>query len=87
MKAKLIKESLLNENTTDSFVVNAKTKRIMPMRGNSYDYFRGDKKGTVDMIIEVFAHINHDQHAKEIYDALKSAGLENKYFSIKIEPR
>jgi hypothetical protein len=78
---------LLNENTTDSFIVNSKTKKIMPMHGNSYDYFRGDKKGTADMIIEVFAGWHHEQYAKEIYDALKAAGLENKYFSIKIDPR
>lgn len=37
------------------------------------------------MEIDVFSSGgNSKKHAKEIYDALKAAGLENKYFSISV---
>jgi len=83
---KLVKESL-NENTTDHFVVNSKTKRIMPARDNSHSYWQGDKKGTIDMEIEVFGSYNMKKDAKELYNALVAAGLENKYFKIKIDTK
>ena len=87
---KLVKESLveenskLNENTTDSFVVDKNSKRLLSMKGNSYDYWQGDKKGTIDMEIEVFAFNNHEKEAQIIYDALKKAGLTDRYFSVEI---
>jgi hypothetical protein len=87
---KLVNESLfeknkLNEDTTESFVVNKKTKVLWSMRGNSYDYWRGDKKDTIDTIIEVFSDQNHKEEAEILYKALREAGLGDKYFSIKIE--
>jgi hypothetical protein len=37
------------------------------------------------MQIDVFSSGDSKKHAKEIYDALKSAGLENKYYSITVQ--
>jgi len=82
----LLKESNLNEGTTDHFVVNSKDKKLYPMRGNSHEYWQGDKKGQIDMEIEVFGY-NNKQHALEIYNALKQAGLTDKYFKISISPK
>ena len=78
-------ENLLNESTTDSFVVNSKDKKLYPMRGNSHDYWQGDKAGTIDMEISVFGNENNKQNALEIYKALVAAGLQDKYFSVKVE--
>lgn len=78
-------ENSLNEDTTDHFVVNSKTKKILRANGNSRDYWEGSKQGTIDMEIEVFATGDHQAEAKKLYAALKAAGLENSYFSIKIE--
>ena len=92
MKAKLVKEDLnptpiksLNEDTTDSFIVSTKDKRIRPQVGPSREYFAGKKIGQADMIINVFSGQNHKEEAQRIYNALKDAGLENRYYSIKIE--
>jgi hypothetical protein len=79
-------ESVLNESTTEYFVVDSDTKRIKPSTSNSREYWQGDKKGTIDMEIEVFGY-NHREEAKLIYDALKAAGLENKYFRVTVEPK
>jgi len=81
-------ESLLeniNESSTDHYVVNSKNKKLYPSRDNSRAYWQGDKKGTIDMEIEVFSSGNGKKYAQEIYDALKAAGLENKYFSISVK--
>lgn len=76
----------INEAVTDHYVINSKDKKIYPSRGNSRSYWEGDKKGTIDMQIDVFSNSSDSKkHAKEIYDALKSAGLENKYFSISVK--
>jgi hypothetical protein len=83
---KNLNESVLNESTTEHFVVNSDTKRIVPSTGNSSEYWRGNKKGTIDMEIEVFGY-NHREEAKLIYDALKAAGLENRYFRVTVEPK
>jgi hypothetical protein len=81
---KIVKTSI-NEDYTESFVINSKTKRLLPKRDNSYSYWRGNKKGTIDTEIEIFSFSNHRKYAKELYDALKAAGLENKYSSIKVQ--
>lgn len=81
-----LNESILNESTTEHFVVNSNTKRIVPATTNSRDYWQGDKKGTIDMEIEVFGY-NHKEEAKLIYDALKAAGLENRYFKVTVDPK
>lgn len=87
---KLVKEGLdqkLNENTTDHFVVDSRSGRIKPSQGNSRDYWQGSKRGEIDMEIEVFGFGNMKQDAQELYDALVAAGLEHKYFKIKIETK
>jgi hypothetical protein len=58
----------------------------MSATGNSRDYWQGEKKGTIDMEIEVFGY-NHKEEARLIYDALKAAGLENRYFKITVDPK
>ena len=77
---------VINEASNDHFVVTKKTKRILRMNGNSYDYWQGEKAGSIDMKIEVFGY-NHREEAKLIYNALKNAGLEDRYFSIKVETK
>ena len=74
----------INESSTEHYVVNSKDKKLYSSKGNSRDYWQGDKKGTIDMQIDVFSSGDSKKHAKEIYDALKSAGLENKYYSISV---
>lgn len=71
--------------TTENFIVSKTDKKIRRMHGNSYDYWRGEKRGTIDTEIEVFSNGNQQEVAKELYRALKVAGLENKYFSIKVQ--
>jgi hypothetical protein len=75
----------INESVTDHYVINSKDKKIYSSKGNSRSYWQGDKKGTIDMEIDVFSSGgNSKKHAKEIYNALKAAGLENKYFFISV---
>lgn len=78
----------INENTTDHFVINKKTKKI-EKHGlfNSREYWvkGGKAEGEIDMVIEIFANYNHKKEAEKIYKALVDAGLENKYYSIKVE--
>ena len=71
---------------SETFNVSAKDKKIRLAQNNSQYYFRGEGKGSIDMQIEVFGY-NHKAEAKKIYEALKSAGLENSYFKIKIETK
>lgn len=78
-------ENSLNEDTTDHFVVNSKTKKILRANGNSREYWEGSKQGTIDMEIEVFSAGDHQAEAKKLYAALKAAGLEKYYFSVKVE--
>lgn len=72
---------------TNYYVVNSQTKKIEPAKTtNSSVYFTGEKKGTIDMMIEVFGY-NHEKEAEKIYAALKNAGLENHYCLIRIETK
>lgn len=70
---------------SETFVVSKKDKKIRRSQDNSYAYWRGDKKGTIDLQIEVFGDYNHIEEAKLIYEALCKSGLQNRYFEIKIE--
>lgn len=71
--------------STEHFVVNSETKKIQPSKGNSYSYWRGELKGTIDMQIDVFTCGDGKKEAQEIYDALVAAGLQDKYFSISVQ--
>lgn len=71
---------------TEHFVVKSDSKKVIATEEPSYEYWRGKLKGTIDMEIEVFGY-NHKEEAQKIYDALKAAGLENKYVSIKVETK
>jgi len=73
--------------TTRTFVVDKVTSRLSPIQGNPREYWVPGMKfeGTVKLLIEVFASDSHELHAEELRRALARAGLENKYFHIKIE--
>ena len=71
---------------SETFNVSSKDKKIRRSQNNSFHYWRGEGKGTIDMQIEVFGY-NHQEEAKKIYEALKNAGLENSYFNIRIETK
>ena len=73
--------------THESFVVSSSDKSLRKKNGNSYDYWRGEKKGTIDMEIEVFAVSNHREEAKKIHNVLKASGLENDYFKIRVDKK
>ena len=71
----------------EHFIVDKTTKQVEEAHScNSREYWMkgGDYEGTIDMEIEVFASYNHEEHANKLYESLKAAGLENKYFSVKI---
>jgi hypothetical protein len=74
--------------TTAHFIVDKKTKKIKNSGEPSHEYWMpgGKKEGTIDMEISVFGY-DHEKHAKEVYEALKKAGLHDKYFKIKISPK
>ena len=73
--------------TFNNFIVDKITKQVEEAHGcNSREYWikGGDYEGTIDVEIKVFASYNHEEHANELYESLKAAGLENKYFSVEI---
>lgn len=72
---------------TEHFVVRKSDKSLRKKNGNSYDYWRGEKKGTIDMEIEIFAVSNHKEEAKKIYDILKTSEMENDYFKIRVDKK
>jgi len=72
---------------TESFVVRKSDKTLQKKNGNSFDYWRGKKKGTIDMEIEVFAFSNHREEAKKMQNLLKESGMENDYFIVRIEKK
>ena len=57
-------ENEINESNTDHFVINSKTKKLLRATSNSREYWEGDKKGTIDLEISVFASSNHQEKAK-----------------------
>jgi len=71
--------------TSESFVVSKKTKKLLHKSGNSFDYWRGKKKGTIDCEIEIFTTSEHRKEAEEILKILKEKKLLEKFFSIKVE--
>ena len=70
---------------TEHFVISKKSKRLLSKIGNSFDYWRGKRKGTICGEIEVFASSNHHDQAKKILDLLKVNNMEDDYFKVKIE--
>lgn len=82
-----IPKKLLVEDTTSTFVVSAKSKNILPIKGNSREYWLPDGKytGMAACIIEVFAQGDHRHHAAKLYKALDAAGLGDAYFEVSIQ--
>ena len=66
----------------EHFVINKQSKRLLRMNGNSYDYWQGEKAGTIDMEIEVFADSNHNEIAKKVYNNVKDLNL--KYIKVHV---
>ena len=82
----LVKQ-ILSEASSAHFVISKKTKKMLPHGPfNSREYWikGGKAEGKIDTEIEVFGY-NHKQEAELLYNALKNAGLEDRYYSIKIE--
>ena len=72
---------------TETFIVQSKDKEIIHnTKYSTREVNELIKLGHVDMSIEVFGY-NHEVAAKEIYEAISNAGLQNKYFSIKVETK
>lgn len=69
---------------TEHFVIDSKTKSLKPIAENPRAYWQGDKKGTIDGEIEVFAYHNHKVEAQKIQKILEANGMAENYFSIKI---
>lgn len=72
--------------TTNTFVVNSKTKKIIPIQSNPREYWieGGEFENTADTIISVFG-INNEESARTLYNALAAAGLGDKYFHVSVE--
>jgi hypothetical protein len=75
-----------NEKFTEVFVVDSKTKKIMPSTRSSYTYWYGEKKGEIDMEISINSDDENQDHlAQKIYDGLKSQNLSESVKKIYIE--
>ncbi len=84
-----VQPQLIKENTSETFYIDKKTKELIPDDGeyNSSEYWVPGRKrfGTVDLEIEVFAFRDHEHHAKLLYDALVSAGIQDKYTKLEVD--
>ena len=63
-------------SSTNTNVVNPKDKKLYP-------FYRHQARGIME--ISVFGSGDNKKEARLLYDALKQAGLDEKYFSIRIE--
>ncbi len=72
--------------STSTFVVNNATKEFEHIKANPREYWNkgGEFEGEAETIIEVFGD-NQEKEAKILYDALKKAGLSDRYSEISVK--